>query len=232
MRILVVEDEKRVGQFLKKGLQAEQFVVDVATDGERGLSLALSGSYDIIVLDMMLPRKDGIEVLRELRRGGIAVPVLVLSARADVEHRVAGLELGADDYLAKPFSFSEVLARVRSLMRRNTSAEPRNHLLSIADLKMDLLARKVSRAGKDIPLTGREFNLLEYLLRNRGRVLSRVILTEHIWDLNFDTETNIVDVAINRLRKKVDEGFGVPLIHTMRGVGYVLREEAGADDEQ
>ena len=224
MRLLIVEDEKRVAQFLKKGFQEQQFAVDVAEDGERGSFLARSEPYDAIILDVMLPKKTGVEVLKELRSEGVKAPVLILSAKAEVEDRVEGLNLGADDYLPKPFSFSEVLARVRSLLRRNSPLDSRSSQLIVADLTMDLLTRKVMRAGKDIALTSREFSVLEYLMRNKGRVLSRVILTEHIWDMNFDSETNIVDVVINRLRRKIDDGFAYSLIHTLRGIGYVLRE--------
>lgn len=223
MRILIVEDEKKVWQFLKKGFQAESFSVDVATDGEQGLSLARMGSYDAIILDIMLPKKDGIELLRELRASKVASPVLILSARSEVEDRVQGLNLGADDYLPKPFSFSEVVARVRAIVRRK-SADVQTSTLMLADLKVDLLSRRVERANIEISLTAKEFELLEYLLRSKGRVLSRAILTEHIWDMNFDSETNIVDVLVNRLRRKLDDAFTPKLIHTVRGVGYVMKE--------
>jgi heavy metal response regulator len=225
MRILIVEDEKKVWQFLKKGLQAEAFSVDVATDGEQGLSLARGEPYDAIILDVMLPKKDGIEVLRELRQSRVTTPVLILSARNEVEDRVEGLNLGADDYLPKPFSFSEVLARVRAIVRRK-SADVQSSVLTMADLKVDLLSRRVERGSREIVLTSKEFELLEYLMRNKGRVLSRPILMEHIWDMNFDSETNVVDVLINRLRRKVDDEFTVKLIHTVRGAGYVLKESA------
>lgn len=223
MRILIVEDEKRVAHFLQKGFQAESFAVDVAADGSTGLRLAETEPYDAIILDVMLPGKSGIEILTSLRRSKNATPVLVLSAKSDIEDRVEGLNLGADDYLPKPFAFSEVLARIRAIVRRK-SADVMASFLTVADLRMDLLARRVERAGKDIPLTNKEFELLEYLLRNKGRVLSRVILMEHIWDINFDTETNVVDVVINRLRRKIEDGFSSRLIHTVRGVGYVLKE--------
>jgi heavy metal response regulator len=227
MKILIVEDEQRVATFLQKGFQAEAFAVDIALDGISGLDLALSGSYDAIILDVMLPGMDGLSILRELRAEGIATPVLILTARSELEHRVEGLNLGADDYLPKPFAFSEVLARVRALLRR-TSAELAGTALTLADLKIDPMARKVRRGGRDIVLTNKEFQLLEYLLRNKGRVLSRVILTEHIWDMHFDSDTNVVDVLINRLRRKLDDGFDVKLIHTIRGVGYVMKEEKDA----
>jgi two-component system copper resistance phosphate regulon response regulator CusR len=176
----------------------------------------------------MLPRKDGIEVLKELRRQGVKTPVLILSVKADVENRIEGLNLGADDYLPKPFAFSEVLARLRAVTRRG-SADEKGTTLAIADLRLDLLSRTAERAGRKIPLTTKEFEVLEYLLRNKGRVLSRIIMTEHIWDMNFDTETNIVDVLINRLRRKLDDDFSPKLIHTVRGVGYVLRESPYGD---
>jgi len=228
MKILIVEDEQRVATFLQKGFQAEAFAVDVALDGKKGFELGLTESYDAIILDVMLPGKDGLSILRDLRVEGIKTPVLMLTARSELEHRVEGLNLGADDYLVKPFAFSEVLARVRALLRR-TGADTASPWLAIADLRTDPLTRKVRRGDRDIPLTNKEFQLLEYLLRNKGRVLSRVILTEHIWDMHFDTETNIVDVLINRLRRKIDDGFELKLIHTVRGVGYVMKEEVDAD---
>ena len=230
MKILVIEDEKRVAQFLKKGFQEESYTVEVAADGIQGVQLALTGDYDAIVLDIMLPRKDGFEVLQELRREKVTTPILVLSSKNEVEDRVEGLNLGADDYLPKPFAFSEALARVRSIMRRQQGSEDHASELTLADLKVDLLSRKVTRHEAPIILTTKEFQVLEYLLRNKGRVLSRVILTEHIWDMNFDSETNIVDVVINRLRRKIDDHFSPPLIHTVRGVGYVMREPEPQDD--
>jgi two-component system, OmpR family, copper resistance phosphate regulon response regulator CusR len=223
MRILIVEDERKVSQFLKKGFQAESISVDVAADGEQGLSLARMGTYDAIILDVMLPKRDGIEILKELRQSRVTTPVLILSARNELDDRVQGLNLGADDYLPKPFSFSEVLARVRAIIRRK-STDVQSSVLSIADLRVDLLSRAVVRNEKEISLTTKEFELLEYLLRNKGRVLSRAILTERIWDMNFDSDTNVVDVLINRLRRKMDDGFSPKLIHTVRSVGYVLKE--------
>jgi heavy metal response regulator len=231
MRILVIEDERKVALFLKKGFQAESYSVDVATDGRQGLQLALGTSYDAIILDVMLPKMNGLEVLKELRSNNIKTPVLILSVKADVEHRIQGLNIGADDYLPKPFAFSEVLARIRAIIRR-TSIDVQGTTLSLADLQMDLLTRSVERGGQRITLTNKEFELLEYLLRNQGRVLSRVILTEHIWDMHFDSETNIIDVVINRLRRKLDDGFPSKLIHTVRGVGYVLRESSDEDSAE
>jgi heavy metal response regulator len=231
MRILIVEDEKKVAQFLKKGFQAESFSVDIAADGERGSFLARTEPYDAIILDVMLPRKNGIEVLQEIRRAKVTTPVLMLTVKSDLEDRVTGLNLGADDYVPKPFAFSEVLARVRALSRRK-STDVLASQLTIGDLRMDLLSRRVTRGGKEISLTNKEFELLEYLLRNKRRVLSRVILTEHIWDMNFDSETNIVDVVINRLRRKLDDGFPTKLIQTVRGVGYVLKESSDEPSEE
>jgi two-component system copper resistance phosphate regulon response regulator CusR len=231
MKILIIEDEKKVSEFLRKGFSAESYSVDVAGDGAEGSRLARTGMYDAIVLDLMLPRKDGVTVLREIRKEKVNTPILILSARSDVEDRVEGLNLGADDYLPKPFSFSEVLARVRSLLRR-TSTDVSDAVLRIADLKVDLLARKVERAGETIALTNKEFEVLEYLLRNKGRVISRVILTEHVWDMNFDSGTNIVDVVINRLRRKIDDDFSPKLLHTVRGVGYTMKEDDEGTDQE
>ena len=228
MKILIVEDEQRVATFLQKGFEAEAFAVDIALDGKSGYDMGLVGSYDAIILDVMLPKKDGLSILQDLRAEGVKTPVLMLTARNELEHRVEGLNLGADDYLPKPFAFSEVLARVRALLRRSGS-DAGNVSLVVADLRIDPLTRKVRRGDRDITLTNKEFQLLEYLLRNKGRVLSRVILTEHIWDMHFDSDTNIVDVLINRLRRKLDDGFDLKLIHTVRGVGYVMKEEVDAD---
>lgn len=223
MRILVIEDERKVAQFLKKGLQAESYSVDLAHDGQEGSFLARTEQYDAIILDVMLPKKNGFEVLKEIRSEGIRCPVLMLTAKSEVDDRVEGLNLGADDYLPKPFSFSEVLARIRALVRRSGSGT-QGSVLAIADLSVNVLTRKVRRGERAIGLTAKEYELLEYLLRNKGRVLSRVILTEHIWDMNFDSETNIVDALVNRLRRKIDDDFPRKLIHTVRGVGYVLKE--------
>ncbi len=224
MRILIVEDEKKVAQFLKKGLQAESYSVDVAADGERGAYLALTEAYDLAILDVMLPKKTGLQVLKEVRDAGKRYPILILSAKSDLEHRVEGLDLGADDYLPKPFSFTEVLARVRALLRRS-GEDKAAATLAVADLTLDLMSRNVRRGGKEIELTKKEYSLLEYLVRNKGRVLSRAILTEHIWDITFDSDTNIVDVLVNRLRRKIDDGFEPKLLHTVRGVGYSIREQ-------
>jgi len=223
MRILIVEDERGVARFLKRGFEAESMTADVAADGNEGAAMAREIDYDAIVLDLMLPGKDGMDILRELRGAGRTTPILILSARGEVEDRVRGLDLGADDYLSKPFAFAELLARVRALLRRPGDAE-RGSVLKVDDLAMDLLTRKVKRGGREIELTNKEFALLEYLLRHKNRVLSRVLIIEHIWDMQFDGGTNVVDVVINRLRRKVDDGAPHPLIHTARGVGYVLKE--------
>ena len=229
MRILIVEDERRLAQFLKKGFEAESMAVDVALDGNEGAALACEADYDAIVLDLMLPGKDGIEVLKEVRGAGKSTPILILSARGEVEDRILGLNLGADDFLPKPFAFAEVLARVRALMRRPAADGERGSELHVDDLSVDLLTRKVKRAERDIDLTNKEFQLLEYLVRHKNRVLSRVLIIEHIWDMQFDGGTNIVDVVINRLRRKIDDGARHPLIRTVRGVGYVLEEPPRED---
>jgi len=229
MRILIVEDERRLAAFLRKGFEAESMAVDVALDGIEGADLARSADYDAIVLDLMLPGKDGITVLKEVRAAGRTTPILILSARGEVEDRIQGLNLGADDYLPKPFAFAEVLARVRALMRRPGTDGERGAAIQVDDLNIDVLTRKVTRAGRAIELTNKEFQVLEYLVRHKGRVLSRVLIIEHIWDMQFDGGTNIVDVVINRLRRKIDDGAKHPLIRTVRGVGYVL-EEPPRDD--
>ena len=231
MRILIIEDETKLAQFLRKGFEAESMAVDTAGDGEEGSVLAQQDLYDAIVLDLMLPKKDGIEVLKEIRKAGVATPVLILSALGEVDDRVKGLNLGADDYLPKPFAFAEVLARIRALVRRQAAGTDRTSVLSIADLRVDLIKRVVTRGGRDIELTNKEFQLLEYLVRNKNRVLSRVLIIERIWDMHFDGGTNIVDVVINRLRRKIDDEAEVQLIHTVRGVGYVLREPPHASPE-
>ena len=221
MRILVVEDEPKTGDYLSKGLGENGFVVDLVRNGIDGERLALEGDYDLILLDVMLPGVDGWHILRALRERK-QTPALFLTARDKVEDRVKGLELGADDYLVKPFAFSELLARVRTLLRRG-QPQSFDHA-KIADLEVDLLGRKAWRAGKRIELTAKEFALLSVLLRRRGEVLSRTVLAEQVWDLNFDRDTNVVDVAVKRLRSKVDDPFEHKLIHTIRGMGYVLEE--------
>jgi len=225
MKILIVEDEHKTGDYLKQGLSEAGFVADLARDGVDGLHLALTGDYDLVVLDVMLPRLDGWQVLREIRQKGKHLPVLFLTARDQVEDRVKGLEFGADDYLVKPFAFSELLARVRALLRRGRTNEP--ELLQVADLELDLLRRRVTRAGKRIDLTAKEFALLELLLRRQGEVLPRSLIASQVWDMNFDSDTNVIEVAVRRLRAKIDDDFEPKLIRTVRGMGYVL-EIAGS----
>lgn len=222
MRVLVVEDEKKVARFIQQGLEEEHYAVDVSHDGNDGLAKAETGSYDVIVLDVMLPGKDGLEVTRALRLERVTTPILMLTAKTATEDKVAGLDSGADDYLTKPFAFAELLARIRSLLRRGTQ-EKTTHLTA-ADLELDTVTHRAHRGGKAIELTAKEYALLEFLLRNRDRVLSRTIIAEHIWNYHFDTGTNLIDVYINHLRNKVDTGFEVKLIHTVRGVGYQLKE--------
>jgi heavy metal response regulator len=222
MRILLVEDDKKVASFIRKGLEEEGYAVDVAADGEAGLFMGLDRLHDLIILDVMLPKKPGFQVLRELRQAKVATPVLMLTARDTVEDKVQGLDAGADDYLTKPFVFAELLARVRALLRRR--AEARSPRLQVADLLLDPATRSVTRDGQPITLTNREFALLEYLMRNAGRVLTRTAITEHVWDYDFDSGTNVIDVYVNYLRKKIDAGHEPKLLHTVRGAGYVLRE--------
>jgi two-component system copper resistance phosphate regulon response regulator CusR len=220
MKILIVEDEQKTGDYLKQGLSEAGFVADLVRDGVDGRHLALTDDYDLVVLDVMLPGLDGWQVLREIRQAGRHMPVLFLTARDQVEDRVKGLELGADDYLVKPFAFSELLARVRTLLRRGKSKEP--ELLQVADLDLDLLRRRVTRAGKRIDLTAKEFALLELLLRRQGEVLPRSLIASQVWDMNFDSDTNVIEVAMRRLRAKIDDDFEPKLIRTVRGMGYVL----------
>lgn len=221
MKILVVEDELKTGTYLKQGLLEAGFVVDLAANGLDGLHLALTEAYDLAVLDVMLPGIDGWQVLQGIRRADKDMPVLFLTARDQVEDRVKGLELGADDYLVKPFAFSELLARVRTLLRRGNKAKEAE-VLRAADLELDLLRRRVVRSGKRIDLTAKEFALLELLLRRQGEVLPRSLIASQVWDMNFDSDTNVIEVAIKRLRVKIDEGFDLKLIKTVRGMGYVL----------
>jgi len=220
MKILIVEDEQKTGDYLKQGLSEAGFVADLARDGIDGLHLALTDDYDLVVLDVMLPRLDGWQVLREIRHKGKHLPVLFLTARDQVEDRVKGLEYGADDYLVKPFAFSELLARVRALLRRGRTNEP--ELLQVADLELDLLRRRVTRGGKRIDLTAKEFALLELLLRRQGEVLPRSLIASQVWDMNFDSDTNVIEVAVRRLRAKIDDDFELKLVRTVRGMGYVL----------
>jgi len=221
MRILIVEDEKKVAGFIKKGLEEETYAVDVAYDGEEGFHLAAMNQYDMIILDLMLPKMDGLEVLTRLRDKKVSTPILLLTAKDAVDDKVTGLNKGADDYLTKPFAFSELLARIRSLLRRG-QVETQTEL-KVGDLTLDMVSHKVSRDGEEIELTGKEYSLLEYFMRNEGKVLTRTMIAEHVWDYNFDTFTNVIDVYVNHLRKKIDKKYPAKLLHTLRGVGYVMR---------
>jgi len=222
VRALLVEDDETISEFVARGLREAGFAVDCAADGEAGLDAALSQPYDVAVLDVMLPKRDGLSVIDELRRRGIATPVLIVSARRSVDDRVRGLQAGGDDYLTKPFAFAELLARVQALVRRATRA-PESTTLTVDDLVLDLLSRRVTRDGVSIDLRPREFALLEYLMRNPGRVVSKTMILSHVWEYSFDPQTNIVDVLVSRLREKIDRPFEKKLLHTVRGVGYVLR---------
>ncbi|OEU63894.1 MAG: DNA-binding response regulator [Desulfuromonadales bacterium C00003094] len=222
MRVLVVEDEKKVASFIKRGLEEESFTVDVAYDGEEGFDMAANNPYDVILMDLMLPKKDGLSVIRELRERDIVTPVLCLTAKDAVEDIVEGLETGSDDYLTKPFAFGELLARVKALLRR--TSKDRGAEIYFADLRLDPVSHKVWRSDQEIDLTAKEYGLLEYFMRNPNEVLTRAMIAEHVWDYTFDSFTNIIDVYVNYLRKKVDRDYDTKLIHTVRGVGYVLKE--------
>ena len=222
MHILVVEDERKVASFIKRGLEAANYLVDMEHDGEAGLNRLLKGDYDLVILDVMLPKLDGLSLMKQIRQRQVNTPVLLLTARVTVADRVMGLDLGADDYLTKPFAFEELLARVRVLLRRGAAAPA---VLAVADLRLDPVTREVTRANKRIDLTAKEFALLEFLLRRQDEVLSRAVIAQHVWGVNYDTFTNVIDVYVNYLRKKIDSGFEPKLIHTVRGVGYVLKEE-------
>jgi heavy metal response regulator len=220
MRILVIEDEKKVASFIKKGLEEEHYAVDTAYDGESGLYMADVNEYDLIVLDLMIPKIDGLEVLKRIRSNKNNVPILVLTAKDTVEDIVKGLDSGCDDYLTKPFNFTVFLARIRALLRREKiEKEP---LLKVADLTLSPVTHKVTREGKEIELTSKEYALLEYFMRNPDRVLTRTMISEHVWDYHFDSLTNVIDVYVNYLRRKIDKDFELKLIHTIRGVGYTL----------
>ena len=222
MRILIVEDDRKVGAFLQKGLKEEQYAVDVCRDGEEAVDWASINSSDVIVLDIMLPKKDGFAVCRELRQKGMLTPILMLTAKDSVEDKVSGLTEGADDYLTKPFSFEELLARIRALLRR--TQDYKTKVLRVGDLEMDTAKRQAIRAGKQIPLSGKEYALLEYLMRNKGRVVTESMIVEHVWDMNYEGTSNIVNVYINYLRKKIDSEFEVKLVRTIRGHGYTIDE--------
>ena len=221
MKVLIVEDEAKTGEYLRQGLREAGFAVALANNGTDGLHMALESEHDLLILDVMLPGLNGWQVLQQLREHGRQTPVLFLSARDQVEDRLKGLELGADDYLVKPFSFAELLARVRTILRRGRSGMEAT-TLAVADLELDLLRRRVTRSGKRIDLTAKEFGLLELMLRRQGEVLPRSLIASQVWDMNFDSDTNVIEVAVRRLRAKVDDGFEPKLIQTVRGMGYVL----------
>ncbi|MBM3838407.1 MAG: response regulator transcription factor [Verrucomicrobia bacterium] len=222
MRVLVVEDDKKIASFVVNGLKQSSFAVDHCADGEEGLFMARNTSYDAAVIDIMLPKLDGLSLVQTLRKENVRVPVIILSAKASVDDRVKGLQAGSDDYLTKPFAFSELLARVQALIRRATNtSEPTR--LAVGDLTLDLLTREVTRGNQKIELQAREFSLLEYLMRHAGRVVTKTMILEHVWDYSFDPQTNVVDVLVHRLRSKVDKDFPKKLIQTLRGVGYVLK---------
>jgi heavy metal response regulator len=223
MRVLVVEDNPDMGPHLEQGLREHGFAVDLVTDGNRGLEYAATGVYDLLILDRMLPGRDGLEILRRLRAGEVQTPAIFLTAKSAVTDRVEGLDSGADDYLVKPFSFAELLARIRVVLRRGP--ELQHSVLRVADLSLDPVTHGVDRGGQRIELSAKQFALLQYLMRHAGQVVSRTMIQEHVWNYEFDGLTNVVDVHINRLRNRVDRGFDRPLIHTLRGVGYVLRED-------
>ncbi len=223
MRILVVEDEKKVASFIKKGLEEEYYSVDIAYDGKEGCHLALIEDYDLIILDIMLPVKDGLTVIKELRQENISTPVLFLSAKDSLKDKIEGLNLGADDYLTKPFSFEELVARVRALLRRTSVNKTIE--LKAGDLILDTQKHIVLRNGNEITLTPKEYSILEYLIRNKNKIISRTILTEHVYDYHFDTDTNVIDVYINKLRNKIDKGYEKHLLNTVRGIGYIIKDE-------
>lgn len=223
MRILIVEDEKKVASFIKKGLEEEYFAADVALDGKEGMKMATSEEYDAIIMDIMLPFIDGISLLKEIRKREIVTPVLMLTVKDSLKDKVEGLDAGADDYLTKPFAFEELIARIRALLRRNENTKTSK--LKVGDLLLDLQTHKVIRENQEIILTPKEYAILEYLMRNSNKVVSRTKLIEHVYDYHFDPETNIIDVYINKVRSKVDTNFKTPLIHTIRGIGYIIKDE-------
>lgn len=225
MRLLVIEDDETAAAYMIKGLAENGYVVDRAGNGRDGLFMATGGGYDALIVDRMLPGLDGIAVIQALRAAGLTAPVLILSALGQVDDRVRGLRAGADDYLIKPFAFSELLARIEALLRRQQPGQAVETRLVVGDLEMDLLSRTVKRAGRQIDLLPREFRLLEYLMRHAGQVVTRTMMLESVWDYHFDPQTNVIDVHVSRLRQKIDKGFGKPLLHTVRGAGYSLRAE-------
>ncbi|MEJ2661297.1 MAG: response regulator transcription factor [Desulfobacteraceae bacterium] len=224
MRLLLIEDDQKIAAFIIKGFKAEGFAVDHAPDGLHGLDLGLTEPYDVIIVDLMLPKLDGLSVIENLRKQKVTVPVIILSAKDSVDDRVKGLQIGSDDYLPKPFAFAELLARVQALLRRRSGSTETTHL-EVGDLSLDLITREVSRAGRRIDLQPLEYSLLAYLMHNSGKVVSKTMIMEHVWDYHFDPQTNVVEARICRLRDKIDKGFDSKLIHTIRGVGYVLRTD-------
>jgi len=223
MRILIIEDEKKVASFIKKGLEEEYYAADIASDGKEGLKLAENEEYDLIIMDIMLPFIDGMTLTRELRKRKVSTPILMLTVKDSTDSKIEGLDAGADDYLTKPFAFEELLARIRALLRRNEKAKVST--LKVKGITLDLISHRVIKDGIEIILTPKEFSILEYLLRNKNKVVSRTKLVEHVYDYHFDTETNIIDVFINKLRTKIETGSAAPLIHTIRGVGYIIKED-------
>ncbi len=224
MRILLVEDEKKMASFIERGLKEERYVTDLASDGETALYLAEANPYDLIILDIMLPKKDGVTACREIRNKKIDVPILLLTAKSSVKDKVLGLNSGADDYLSKPFEFEELLARVQALLRRRVV--DKSNVLKVGDLELDQIVHQVKRAGKNIVLTSKEFNLLRYLMSHANQVVTRTMISEHVWNEDFDTFTNVIDVYVNYLRNKIDKGFPKALIHTVRSTGYVLKDDS------
>lgn len=222
MRILVIEDEEKIAKFVKRGLKEEGYVVDIAVDGEEGHFMISTNEYDLIILDLMIPKIDGVSLCRQLRKEKVFLPILILSAKDTVKEKVAGLDAGADDYLPKPFAFEELLARVRVLLRKKESSVPT--VLQVGDLMINLLTHRVTRDHKEITLTAKEYALLEYLMRNANTIVTRTMLSEHVWDIHFDTFTNVIDVYINYLRNKIDTGFSHKMIQTIRGKGYMLKQ--------
>ncbi len=225
MRVLLIEDDTKIASFVIKGLQAAGFAVDHAADGDSGLDLALVEPYEVLIVDLMLPKRDGLSVIRHLRREKITTPVIILSAKDSVDDRVRGLTTGSDDYLSKPFAFAELLARVQALIRRASGAAEATRL-TVGNLSLDLVTREVTRDGRRIDLQPLEYSLLAYLMRNTGKVISKTMIMEHVWHYNFDPQTNVVEARVCRLRDKIDKGFASKLLHTVRGVGYVLRQDA------
>jgi two-component system OmpR family response regulator len=226
MRVLVIEDDRETAHFLQKALKESGHGADTAGDGDTGLAMAREGGYDVLVIDCMLPARDGLSIIETLRSESIRTPVLILSALGSVDDRVKGLRAGGDDYLTKPYAFSELLARIEALARR-TEPETQATRYVVGDLTLDRLSHKVTRGGETIPLQAREFRLLEYLMRHAGQVVTRTMLLEHVWDYHFDPQTNVIDVHVSRLRSKIDKGFPTPLLHTVRGAGYVVRDGDG-----